>query len=100
MTAKFATKAVTFAKSADSEYAGQTRYLGAKLTDTGRASVWCRHYHRTEGQATACARKLAGVTLPKVEVETVTRDHAERTFCPTCGDVLIHCPDWKYRIVG
>lgn len=66
--ADYTTKAIRFAATAESEYAGQTRYLGTKLSDSGRASGWCRHYHHTEAQAAVCARNLAGIAEP-VEVE-------------------------------
>jgi hypothetical protein len=68
--AEYKTKAIQFDATADSHYAGETRYLGTKLAASGRASGWCRHYHRTEAQAAACARKLAGIEDPaNVELE-------------------------------
>lgn len=46
---------VTFKADAPSQYAGQTRWLAATVAASGRASVWCRHYHETEEQAVVCA---------------------------------------------
>lgn len=52
-------KSITFGDGAPTEYAGQTRWIAAKKTATGRASAWCRHYHETEAQAHKCGKKLS-----------------------------------------
>ena len=52
-------KAITFEEGAPTEYAGQTRWIAAKTTATGRASTWCRHYHDTELQARTCGDQLS-----------------------------------------
>lgn len=57
----FKVKPITFAANAPSEYAGQTRWLAAKLTATGRASTWCRHYHETDSQAHECGSMLSAL---------------------------------------
>lgn len=59
--ASFTVKPITFAANSPSEYAGQTRWLAAKLTATGRASTWCRHYHETEPQAHECGSSLSAM---------------------------------------
>lgn len=51
-------RSVTFAPDSGSQYAGQTLWLAARLTATGRASMWCRHYHQSESQAHECGAAL------------------------------------------
>lgn len=59
MSAEYRVKPVRFQPNDPTQYAGQTRWLAAKLTATGRASVWCRHYHESEQLAHKCGREQA-----------------------------------------
>lgn len=95
-------KAIQF-KRDDEMYAGQTRWLAAKVTATGRASHWCRHYHTTEAAAKECGRLLSGETqtvwvaiVPmKYEVMAVGTT-AEQAVDLACRKALLHLRGyWK-----